>query len=204
MEKLTKIYEEVLDDFKKMRSGRIRRQVRNVLKLMDLGRGERILEIGVATGKFTSVISRDNKVIALDILKDNLTRALKTVSELGNSGNLSLVNADCAKMPFADSVFDKVLAIDLIEHIKDDTFRSLCKEAYRVVKEGGLFAIYTPNLLHPYELARPFRPVLRKEHIGVRTRAKICRFLKDAGFSIDKSYFNNCFRRISIKARKEI
>ncbi|MFH0732446.1 MAG: class I SAM-dependent methyltransferase [Candidatus Omnitrophota bacterium] len=196
------MYEKVLSDFKVMGSPRIRRQVQNVLGLINLSSNEKIMEIGVATGKFTSIATRQNSVFAIDIAFDNLQRAKRAVSEMGNIKNLFPLNADCSSMPFADSVFDKILAIDITEHLTDEIFFLLCKESYRVLKKDGSFFIYTPNLLHPYELARPFRPVLRKEHVGVRTRAKLCGFLKRAAFKIKRRYFNNCFRRISIEAVK--
>lgn len=202
MPDISVVYEKVLDDFKRMGSGRIRRQTNNVLNLINLSRDEKIVEAGVATGKFTSIISKENTVFAVDISLDNLQRTRRTVSDLGNPRNLYIVNCDCSKMPFLDSTLDKVLAIDIIEHLPDNVFDLFCKEAYRVLRKGSSIYIYTPNLIHPYELARPFRPVLRKEHIGVRTRAKICNFLKRTNFKIVRSYFSNCFRRISIEARK--
>ena len=203
MDKTSQLYDKILDDYMHMRTGRVRRQVQNVKKLVDLGMGENILEVGVATGKFTSAFTRENKVVALDFSKDSLERCKRTVEKLGDINNLECVEADCSEMPFEDAIFDKVMAIDMIEHITDDTFRSFCYEASRVLKVGGKFYIYTPNLLHPFELARPFRPVLRKEHIGVRTRAKICRYLKNAGFEIVRGYFSNCFRRISVEAARK-
>ena len=196
-------YEKILNDFKNNRSARVKRQVRNVLKLIDIAEGEEILEVGTATGKFTAMFSKANHVSALDICEDNLKRAKKVVAEMGNPANLVCVPGNCAKMPFNNDVFDRVMAIDIIEHLTDETFNMFCKESHRVLKAGGYLYIYTPNLLHPFELTRPFRPVMRREHIGVRTRAKICETLKRNNFSIEKSYFNNLFRRISIKAKKD-
>jgi ubiquinone/menaquinone biosynthesis C-methylase UbiE len=202
MPDMAAVYENVLNDFKVMGSARIKRQVRNVLRLINLSDNEKIMEIGVATGKFTSIATKENSVFAVDIIFDNLQRAKRAVNEMGNAKNLFPINANCSNMPIADSVFDKVLAIDITEHLNDEAFFSLCREAYRILKKGGSLFIYTPNLLHPYELARPFRSVLRQEHIGVRTRARLCRFLKRADFDIKRSYFNNCYRRISIEATK--
>lgn len=202
-EKIGPDYDRVLKDFKGMRTARIKRQVRNCLQLIGLSVDERILEIGGATGKFSSIMSKSgNKVYTLDISLENLLRAKKAVAELGDPKNLFCINADCGALPFANFSFDKVTAIDIIEHIPDSTFAMFCKEAYRVLKPNGSLYIYTPNLLHPYELARPFRPVLRREHIGVRTRARICHFLRNVNFIIEKGYFSNFFRRISVKALK--
>ena len=196
------IYESVLEDFKKMGSGRLRRQVRNVLKLIDLSCNKKIIEIGVATGKFTSIMSKQNHVFALDLMFGNLKRTKNAVFELGNVNNLFCVNADCSFIPFLDSSFDKVVAVDIVEHLSDQIFLELLKEVNRIIKKNGSFYIYTPNLFHPYELSRPFRPVMRKEHIGVRTRSKLCKILKKVNFKIIRSYFNNYFRRISIEAIK--
>jgi ubiquinone/menaquinone biosynthesis C-methylase UbiE len=195
-------YDKVLSDFRKNQSGRVRRQVKNVLELINLNKDEKILEIGVATGKFTSIISKSNLVFALDLSLDNLRRAKKAAAELGKAENCFYINASASQIPISGHNFDKVLAIDIIEHLNDEVFTSLCRESHRVLKPNGYLYIYTPNLLHPYELARPFRPVLRREHIGVRTRAKICKILKENKFVITKASFNNYFRRISVVAKK--
>lgn len=195
-------YENILEDFKHNRSGRIRRQVRNVLNLVDLPKNMNVLEVGVATGKFTSIFSRNNKIYAFDISLENLKRAGRSVADMGCAGNLCCISGNCSKMPFRNSSFDRILAIDIIEHLSDKVFDLFCRETHRLLKSGCYFYIYTPNLLHPYELSRPFRPIMRREHIGVRTRANICRILKMNGLIIEKSYFNNFFRRISIKAKK--
>jgi len=200
--KLDLLYDKTLHDFIKNKPGRVRRQVNNVLKLIDLSKDEKILEIGVATGKFTSIFTDCNKCYSLDILFSNLQRCQRAVSEIGRRENLFCIAADCSAMPFSDSSFNKIMAIDIIEHIEDDVFDMFCKQAYRVLIEKGSLYLYTPNLLHPYELARPFRPVLRKEHIGVRSMAKICSFLKKNNFLIKKKHFFNCFRRIGIEAIK--
>ena len=195
-------YDKVIEDFKRMSSGRIRRQIRNVLKLLNLQQKETILEVGVATGKFTSFMTKHNSCFALDISHKNLIKAKSVVIERGNVMNLFCVAGTCAAIPFAAESFDKITAIDIIEHVNDKTFLEFCREAHRVLKKGGSFFIYTPNLLHPFELSRPLRPVIRAEHIGVRNRRKICSFLKEENFLIRKNYFDNCFRRISIEAVK--
>ena len=202
MSDIDKLYEETLENFKSNRSGRVRRQVRNVLDLIGLSSRETILEVGVATGKFTSMMTRANRVFALDVSIENLKRAEKAVKGMGDISSLRCIAADCRAIPFADLLFDKIVAIDIIEHLKDAVFDIFCAEAYRVLKPGGQICLYTPNLLHPYEFARPFRPVMRMEHVGVRTRASICRSLKGHNFIVEKSHFNNLFRRISVKAKK--
>ena len=196
-------YEKIIEDFKNMRSGRIRRQIYNVLKLIPIEEKEQnIIEIGVATGKFTSMLSKYNHIYAVDLLLENILRAKKIVSELGNPNNATYINADCTTIPFKNDFFDKALAIDITEHLNDKQFKFLCQEAYRILKPGGRLYIYTPNLLHPFELSRPFRPVLRKEHIGVRSMTMLTKTLKSSNFNIKKNYFSNFFRRISIEAYK--
>lgn len=196
-------YDKVVDEFKKKRSGRVKRQVANVLRLIDLGDpAQRILEVGVATGKFTSIISKRQKVYALDLSLENLMRARKTVGEFGNQQQACYMNADCTAMPFKESSFDKVLAIDIAEHLDDRHFALFCQQAFRALVPKGRFYIYTPNATHPFQLLLPFRPALRAEHIGVRSRGEIAGLLKNTGFLIRRSYYNNFFRRISIEAEK--
>jgi len=52
------------------------------------------------------------------------------------------VLSDCRHTPFEDNTFDYITAGELIEHIPEP--KDLVKEAVRILKPGGVFALSTP------------------------------------------------------------
>ena len=48
-------------------------------------------------------------------------------------------------IPFPDSVFEEVLAVDFIEHIPPDRTIHLMNEVWRVLAPGGRFSIHVPS-----------------------------------------------------------
>ncbi|MFZ8845642.1 MAG: class I SAM-dependent methyltransferase [Candidatus Hydrothermia bacterium] len=49
------------------------------------------------------------------------------------------------KLPFEDNFFDVITALALIEHLKLDAVRNLFIEAFRILKNEGIFIITTPS-----------------------------------------------------------
>jgi predicted SAM-dependent methyltransferase len=47
-------------------------------------------------------------------------------------------------IPYPDSVFDEVLAVDFIEHVAQDRTIHLMNEVWRVLAPGGVFRVHVP------------------------------------------------------------
>jgi SAM-dependent methyltransferase len=67
-----------------------------------------------------------------------------------NIGHLDvpLHNANIYHLPYADNTFDAVFLSEILEHIDDDV--AGLREAYRVLKPGGIVAITVPNAHYPF------------------------------------------------------
>lgn len=105
----------------------------------NLKKTDRLLDIGSGGGYFTEKLARRVKeVVSLDISKENIEKAKK----LCKAKNISFVLGDATKMKFKDKTFEKILATEIIEHIKNDT--GFLREMLRVLKDDGIIVITTP------------------------------------------------------------
>lgn len=92
--------------------------------------------------------------------------------------------ADVARLPFKQGVFDLVTAFDNLEHVEDD--RATLGELFRVCAPGGTLVLTVP--------AFPFLWGNIDEvghHYRRYTRAEIARKISEAGFSIRSLRFFN-------------
>jgi ubiquinone/menaquinone biosynthesis C-methylase UbiE len=99
--------------------------------LDDLLRGKdrlAILDVGCGTGATMGFLQRYGEVTGIDIS----ATALKYCHDQGRS---SLCQADSSCLPFSEESFDLVTALDLLEHLEDES-KGLV-EFWRVLKHGG-------------------------------------------------------------------
>lgn len=77
-------------------------------RVFDTARGNRILEVGVGTGKNMDLYPVDKSVTAIDFSPGMLNRARKKAKRMGVK--VDLHEMDVEDLPFTDSSFDTVLA----------------------------------------------------------------------------------------------
>jgi len=68
---------------------------------------------------------------------------------------------------------------DVMEHLPDKSELTTLKEAYRVLRNGGLFILSTPNDYAFYKLLDPARYIMTHRHYS---RAKVMELLEESGF----------------------
>jgi SAM-dependent methyltransferase len=113
---------------------RVRRH--NLYRLLDTGEGSRarVLEIGCGTGaNLREQRSRWATAVGIDL----------EIRALAYCRDLAAVQADAlAALPFADSTFDAIVMLDVLEHLADPG--ALVREMSRVIREGGAVVIMVP------------------------------------------------------------
>lgn len=109
-------------------------QVRKVIENQN-GSGLKILNVGVATGATSQMLSKFGSVTSVEydsdcckFLRENLKMEVK--------------EASFTDLPFGSGEYDLVCAFDVIEHIKDD--ERAVSEAQRVLKKKGNFIFTVP------------------------------------------------------------
>jgi len=140
-----------------------------------------VLELGCAAGEHTFQLApMVRRIIGLDFSPDAIRLARAENERRG--GKAEFVQGDAADLgQFADASIDKVLALDLVEHVTDDVLARMFSETWRVLRPGGRLVIYTPSASHYVERMKAANFILRQlpGHIAVR-RGEAYQSLLDA------------------------
>ena len=159
-----------------------RMRLENVRLLVDPRPGDRVLDVGSATGAIAHFLSTFGcETVGVDLSEQGVARARERYPDL------RFEVADAAVLPFDDASFDKVVAADVTEHLDDETLRGMLREAGRVLVPGGTLSIHTPNPKHGIERLKARNIVLQQNptHIGLRTGAELRAELEAAGFEVE-------------------
>lgn len=129
---------------------------RFTIELSGVRRGNKVLDIAGGTGdlarKFSSLVGPDGEVVLADINASMLQVGRDRLLDKGVSNNISFVQADAEKLPFADNHFDVVTIAFGLRNVthKEDALRSML----RVLKPGGRLLVL--------EFSKPSNPLLSK------------------------------------------
>ena len=87
--------------------------------------------------------------------------------------------------------FEAVVAADLFEHLYPDDSVAVAAEAFRVLKRGGCFAVWTPCRSHFLEVLKNRDIFLKRDvsHVDYKSMPRMKEILIGAGFDIDRAYF---------------
>jgi SAM-dependent methyltransferase len=98
-----------------------------------------VLNVGAGQGSFSTLL----EVRGFDVVSTDVSPAACSV--LADRVRGTVVRADVAALPFADSSFDAVVLGEVIEHVDDDV--GALTECRRVLRPGGVAVLSVPA--HP-------------------------------------------------------
>lgn len=120
--------------------------------------GRLILDLGCGKGRFASRLAdRGARVVGLDIAPGMLE----------GSHPLERIRASALRLPLADTSFDAVISVEVIEHLPPTALEAMLAGARRVLKPGGLMAIIDKNA-GSWNAQRPWLPNLAVKWIDER------------------------------------
>jgi 2-polyprenyl-3-methyl-5-hydroxy-6-metoxy-1,4-benzoquinol methylase len=124
---------------------------KTVLKLADIKKGMTVLDFGCGRGEliYQSAIKGAN-VIGIDYSDEAIKLSKESISHLPDElkVNSKIIKLSAGMLPLADNSVDRVLLIDVIEHLTNEEMNILLSEFYRILKPEGKLIIHTPNRLH--------------------------------------------------------
>ena len=104
------------------------------IQLLDIRRGQQILEVGIGTGLNLPLYPSDCRIAGIDLSEEMLEKAQEKVVDLCLN-NVTLKAMDATVMDFGDDEFDSAVATYTISAVPDPV--GVLREMRRVVKPGG-------------------------------------------------------------------
>lgn len=134
----------------------------------------RVLDAGCGTGALLDHLLKQPGVEPYGL--DFSGQALAYTRQRGHP---RLVQGDLTRLPFPDSTFDVITALDVLEHIRED--EGALREIHRVLRPGGVLLASVPAfrfLWGPHDTAL--------QHFRRYTAGEVALRMQRAGFRISK------------------
>ena|SRR3989338_1903258 len=147
--------------------------------------GMTIVDMGCGSGAFTSHLAKEfpeSNIVGLDISRGCIRRAKKELQDL------VFVVDDVEKTKIKDDSVDIVWYSGILHHFAD--FSKVAKEAFRILKPGGIVFSYDPNFYNPafWLYRHPLSPFYSKVGITSNERLlkapEVKRVFENAGFKM--------------------
>lgn len=120
--------------------------------------GRRVLDLGCGKGRFARALGeRGAQVTGLDL----------SAAMLGGAIDLDRVRASARRLPFGPASFDRVVAVEVFEHLAPRAVDQVCDEVRRVLRPGGTFVIVDKNVCS-WNAQRPWLPNVAVKWIDER------------------------------------
>jgi len=109
-----------------------------LIQLLDSNPGLNLLDVGGGTGRISQFLTDSNKQV---IIADTSFKMLQKSQE---KRGLVQINAASESLPFGEDLFDRILMVDALHHVIDQT--QTAAELWRVLKPGGKIVIEEPDI----------------------------------------------------------
>lgn len=163
---------------------RERQRLHTIERLCQPGPADDVLELGCGGGHYTRWLAgRVRTVIGVDFSG----AAIEKARSLGMQHNMQYAVADiCSLRLFPDQRFDKIIAIDVLEHLSDADLAGALSEVRRLLTGHGVFVFFTPCRSHWLERLKHRNILFRQTagHIGVRTEREYRNIVDQQGLEI--------------------
>ncbi|CAG8478662.1 10920_t:CDS:2 [Paraglomus brasilianum] len=151
----------------------------------------KVLDIGCGVGGPTREICRFTgaHVTGLNNNDYQIARAKYYAAKAGLEGKTDFIKGSFLEIPFEENSFDRVYAIEATCH--SPKLESVYKEAFRVLKPGGLFAFYEWCTTDRYDPTNPeHAKIIRGIEIGdgisqLYSTREALQALKNVGFELE-------------------
>jgi 2-polyprenyl-3-methyl-5-hydroxy-6-metoxy-1,4-benzoquinol methylase len=137
----------------------------------------RLLDIGAATGFFMSIARNKGFDVAGVEISD-------FAGGVGRKKGLNIKTGDLASAAFPSEYFDVVTMFDVLEHVPSP--KDFLSESKRILKNGGLLAINTPDAQSFWAklLGSKWQLIVPPEHLNYFSPKNLASYLEKEGFKV--------------------
>jgi ubiquinone/menaquinone biosynthesis C-methylase UbiE len=171
--------------------------LREYLDAMDIDSASTVLDMGCGTGVAARAIARradfSGRVTGIDLSPYLVNAAKRLADEEGLGGRVEFRSGDTRELDIHDGSFDAVVAHTLVSHVQEPL--SVIKEAGRVVKPGGLIAIFdgdyasmTFALDDPVQSKKYDEALIKAVVTSPRVMRQMPRLLRQAGLEMVRNF----------------
>jgi SAM-dependent methyltransferase len=138
-----------------------RRKFGEITRMLGPTAGLRCLDLGADNGVISYLLRQQGGAWTSADLDDEVVASIRRL--VGDN----VYRLDSGPMPFAADQFDRVVIVDLLEHIEDD--RAFVADLFRVIRPGGELIVNVPHCANgPLRRLRLFLGQTDEEHGHVR------------------------------------
>jgi len=168
-----------------------RYRVAKVLDLYSPAPGEQVVDLGCGWGTFSFALAGvASRVVGVDFSEKSIAFCERRLATDPRE-NLRFVCADAGDTGLEGGAWDLVLAADLFEHLYPEDSVRVVMEAFRLLRPGGRFSVWTPHRGHILEILKNHDILLKRDpsHVDYKSMARMTGMMREAGFEIDRAYY---------------
>lgn len=168
-----------------------RYRIDNVLRIAAPGPGDRVVDLGCGWGTFEWVVGPTvTEMVGVDFSARSVELCNERLAREPVEG-VRFVQADAGDTGLPAGEWDLVICADLFEHLYPEDSARVAAEAFRLLRPGGRFSVWTPHRGHLIEILKNNRILLKPDpsHVDYKSMATLRSLLTDAGFEIERSYY---------------
>jgi SAM-dependent methyltransferase len=184
-----------------------RRRVQTIFEWLDPQDADLILDAGCGRGFYLQFIRHvsNARMVGMELEFPYLRMARQALAE---KPDLLLTNGDLYHLPLSDSMIDKCILSEVLEHVDDDV--RVLRSIVRILKPGGLLAITVPNANYPFwwdpinktletifqtHIQNGFLAGIWANHVRLYTHDQLRSCVKSAGLEIveERSFTHHAF-----------
>ncbi len=164
------------------------RRIKQILSRVSFEPSDAVCEFGCGLGHILIAISdKMDFGLGIDVSEYAISKAAAFAKQAGIT-NINFQSIDIEQIDdYSENAksFDKVLMMDISEHLYDDTLQRFFGSAKSLLKPGGRIILHTPNAGYYLERMKARNLILKQFecHIAVRNFEQHLPLLESAGFS---------------------